>query len=1255
MSDNETLIRIMSWNCKGLNGTVKRNKILSHVNTMGADVMFLQETHLKICSQTVLRKSWVGHLFHSKFNLKSRGVAILIRKNIPFICNDSISDPQGRFIIVTGKLCGTPVILANIYAPNHDDEQFFQKIISYIPNIHNNSLLLGGDFNCVLDPLLDRSSNSQQTLTKSAKLIRHFLNSANLVDPWRDHNPSKREYSFFSQRHNSYSRIDMFLVDSKLKPIIKRVQYEAIVLSDHGPVTLLLGFPKFPSPRTWKMNNSFLTNESFKEFIDSQLAFYFETNDSPDISKQCLWEAMKAYMRGQIISHSVFRTKKEKLEKQSLAQQILKLDQQYSCNPNPQTLVERTALQTKFNLLSTNEAVKLIRQTKQNFYEHGEKPSRLLAHQIKVMEERNQIEEIITKSGTKTSDQQAINTEFKMFYKDLYSSEVEDANLVNNFFEDLSIPLISQKNKTELENSVTLEEVKQAIKDLQSSKAPGPDGYTVEFYKSFIDRLAPVLLQVYNESLCLGRLPQTLYQATISVIHKKDKDPTSVSSYRPISLLNVDAKILAKILSNRLESVLPTIIHADQNGFIKNRQLSHNLRRLFNIIFTRGEKPTPELLISLDAEKAFDRVEWSYLFFTLAKFGFGDSFISWVKLLYAFPVASIQTNGYRSEYFPLARSTRQGCPLSPLLFAIAIEPLAISLRTLENYTGILRAKCEHKVSLYADDLLLYISNPSISIPSIMRKLEFFGSVSGYKININKSIIFPINDTRVNISGLPLKISYQFKYLGVTVTSSVKELYNQNFAKLVEQTTIDLERWSFLPLSLAGRVGVIKMTVLPKFLFLFQSIPLHLSKSFFKKLDKIILEFIWNKKVARIRREFLQRPKSSGGMGLPNFQFYYWACNLKNISYWITEKSPNWMEIEQNHCTPSSPKAFVFADITTISLKNIKDLVVSHTVRIWKQIVRHFGLQANPLSGPIVKNHLFSPSMKNDNFADWFHRGLRVFKDLYIDGLFPSFELLKDKYNLPNTHFFKFLQVRDFVRHNSPNYPQLPEESVTDSLFLKDPATRGGISHLYNKLSHLNGHSTLQHLREAWQEELGINISEEQWDLALGSIHTTSICARHGLIQFKIIHRLHWTRLRLSKIFPDVDPLCIRCGQAPASLSHMFWGCSRLSNFWSDISLTLSKILNQTVKLDPLIGILGITDPQTFKKKSERSLIKFTCLVARRIILLNWKQIQPPTHIQWIRDILCFLNLEKIRYTLQGREDQFFNVWSTFIKEFGKNS
>uniref|UniRef100_A0A8D0AGR9 Reverse transcriptase domain-containing protein n=1 Tax=Sander lucioperca TaxID=283035 RepID=A0A8D0AGR9_SANLU len=115
------------------------------------------------------------------------------------------------------------------------------------------------------------------------------------------------------------------------------------------------------------------------------------------------------------------------------------------------------------------------------------------------------------------------------------------------------------------------------------------------------------------------------------------------------------------------------------------RHSFHNTRRLLNIISSPSSN-IPEVIISLDAEKAFDRVEWSFLFFALQKFGFNPEFISWIKLLYTSPVASVHTNGLQSAPFPLHRGTRQGCPLSPLLFAIAIEPLAchILVRNLQN-------------------------------------------------------------------------------------------------------------------------------------------------------------------------------------------------------------------------------------------------------------------------------------------------------------------------------------------------------------------------------------------------------------------------------------------------------------------------------------------------------------------------------------------------------------------------------------------
>lgn len=120
------------------------------------------------------------------------------------------------------------------------------------------------------------------------------------------------------------------------------------------------------------MDNRFLT-DNFKEFIKSQISYYFETNDSPGASRQNLWEAMTAFIRGRIISHSAYRSKKEKQEKQLIEQQILALDRQYAMTPDPGLLTKRISVQTEFNLLSSTETVKLIRQTKHRFYEHGEK------------------------------------------------------------------------------------------------------------------------------------------------------------------------------------------------------------------------------------------------------------------------------------------------------------------------------------------------------------------------------------------------------------------------------------------------------------------------------------------------------------------------------------------------------------------------------------------------------------------------------------------------------------------------------------------------------------------------------------------------------------------------------------------------------------------------------------------------------------------------------------------------------------------
>lgn len=215
-----------------------------------------------------------------------------------------------------------------------------------------------------------------------------------------------------------------------------------------------------------------------------------------------------------------------------------------------------------------------------------------------------------------------------------------------------------------------------------------------------------------------------------------------MGSYRPISLLNSDQKILAKILASRLNTVIDKLVHSDQTGFIPDRSSFNNLRGLFNIIYS-SKLQQDLLVLSLDAEKAFDHVEWSYLFAVLEKFQLGQDFISWIKLLYKNPTARILTNQTLSTQFKL-RGTRQGCVLSPLLFVLALEPLAQTIRTHPDIHGYDTAYTSNTISLYADDILLYITKPQTSVPAILSVIDKFGIFAGYKINWEKVKYCPSN-------------------------------------------------------------------------------------------------------------------------------------------------------------------------------------------------------------------------------------------------------------------------------------------------------------------------------------------------------------------------------------------------------------------------------------------------------------------------------------------------------------------------------
>lgn len=229
---------------------------------------------------------------------------------------------------------------------------------------------------------------------------------------------------------------------------------------------------------------------------------------------------------------------------------------------------------------------------------------------------------------------------------------------METFLKNVHLPSMKKETKDSMEESVQLCEIKAAIKSLSNGKTPGNDGFTVEFFKCFQDVLMPFLTTLFNDIISKQSMPPTMRQASLSLIPKPGKDHQKMGNYRPLSILNNDYKLFAKILAKRIEKVIPTLIHIDQVGFMKGRLASNNIRRLLHVMKRAEEFQHPAIAISLDAEKAFDRIEWEYLFFILSRYGFGPNFIKWARSLYHQPVTRIKSNGLLSEPIHLYRSTR---------------------------------------------------------------------------------------------------------------------------------------------------------------------------------------------------------------------------------------------------------------------------------------------------------------------------------------------------------------------------------------------------------------------------------------------------------------------------------------------------------------------------------------------------------------------------------------------------------------------
>ncbi|POM73524.1 Pollike protein [Phytophthora palmivora] len=433
-----------------------------------------------------------------------------------------------------------------------------------------------------------------------------------------------------------------------------------------------------------------------------------------------------------------------------------------------------------------------------------------------------------------------------------------------------------------------------AIMHSKNGKAPGPDGLPIEYYKVAPSAWARIYEVVHDSQLKKGKMTKFQRRAHLSLLYKSG-DRTLPGNYRPLTLLNHDAKLAPKILAYRMGFVLPDIIHEDQSGFVPGRSIRHSLLRFQDLQdFSKAHNPDA-CAVLLDFAKAFDSVLWPALDLVLHHFGFGATFRSWVKTLYYETSVSILINDSPGEPFLLGAGVRQGDPLSPGLFVVFVEPMMNFLRSRFSSKGIQvdDLSLPHLLLAFADDCTGLLSNVS-DADMFLELVQAYATAAGLRLNITKTCIMPFTHrvSRVKIAALRATSGFRVlgtaesvKLLGVlqgaTITAETR--FSQVLLKLRARCAI----WKYRARTLRGKVVILRSILLP--LLWYTASVTCITATMLKEVDVIIRNFVNANDTdsataapGKFDKAWIYTSVSQGGLGLTPPKQFIQAMHLKSL-------------------------------------------------------------------------------------------------------------------------------------------------------------------------------------------------------------------------------------------------------------------------------------------------------------------------------------------------------------------------------------
>ena len=826
------LLNVASCNISGLREESKRRSLFLWLRKQNCDIVFLQETHCHLKKDEYKwSREWDGQSLWSRGTNRSKGVAILFNRKQQYDIQNKVIDGNGRYIMFDLCIDNKKYRFINIYAPNGDFERvnFFINVSQWIdPDIET---LIAGDFNCALDSEIDRKNciGSKDIGSLDLKKIMH---THNLEDVWRRRHPEKRAFSW--NRGNKFSRIDYWLISESLDNQTESIEYQTCAFSDHKLVKLSFRTSESPHGNgVWKLNEMVIKSTLFqKSFTAIWNNWQKEKHKYENLN---IWWDLGKHKIKKLAIWCSYKLEQDKKDEMSLLES--KIEYLENVGKVNETQIAKENL--KKLMLVKSEGARI--RSRVIWFEQGEKSSKYF-HSLEKKNSKDKLwHDIKDKEGNIVTGVRNIQKVQVDFYENLYKAQGVKQDNVKQFT-DVLVKRISNESKQNLNRDMNLDELYKALQKMKRNKTPGPDGLTVEFYQMYWDVIKNDLIEVYQHSFEIEQLAYTQYLALITLLFKKGARE-NITNWRPISLINVDSKLLSKFLAERLKLVLPEIIHTDQKGCIKGRFIGQNIRLVEDILDQYDED---EVILLLDQQKAFDRVEWDWLFQVMEKMNLGENFIRWVKLMYKNMKSAIITNGYKSQYFSISRGIRQGDSLSALLYVLQIEPLAEYIRQCDDIRGIKllddsNEEHECKISLYVDDghiILKYIQD----IDKVIQILDKFGLASGSKLNKEKTIGLVTNNNNENCRTDFTLTTEPKKVLGVPI-GKIKNR-DKYWSGIIEKIKNRMLPWQLRNLSLQGKIHIINSVGLSNVYYGCEMVTIE--KKHVDECMDLIWKYIWNK-------------------------------------------------------------------------------------------------------------------------------------------------------------------------------------------------------------------------------------------------------------------------------------------------------------------------------------------------------------------------------------------------------------------------